>query len=154
MRSPRLVVAAIAVALTASMTSVAPSATARIDPRPAPAAAAAPTVERAAAITITSRVVKRRMAPDRPKRLVFQGTVTPAKGPVYIQRATRCNRAVTACNFTFYRKVFLKKGAYAAVIAAPPTQRGWVWRAKVKTSYSKWWVTCTKRPLQDCTVPR
>lgn len=161
MRPVRVLVALIALALTATL-STAPSATARVEARPGATAGAvgavsAVTSARAETIEVTAEVVKRRLAPDRPKRLVLQGQVTPAKGPVYIQRATRCVRG--ACtepehfNFRFYRKVFLDKGAYRAVIDAPPTLRGWLWRAKVGTTYSEIWQTCTKRPQQNCTVP-
>lgn len=152
MRSP-FTVAALALALSAS-TAFAPSqASARVDSRPAVGVQEASAGERAAAVTVSARVVKVRVKPNRPKQLVLRGTVNPAQGPVYIQKATKCDRAKRTCNFKFYRKVFLKKGAYQAVIGAPPTQRSWVWRAKVKTSYSTIWQTCTKRPTQNCKIP-
>ncbi|MDO9457773.1 hypothetical protein [Nocardioides sp.] len=153
MRSPRIVVAVLALALTASMAFTASSASARVDSWPGADAQRSSVSERAAAITVTSRVIKKRLKANRPKQLVFVGKVTPAKGPVYIQKATKCNRDKGTCNFKFYRKVFLKKGAYQAVIDAPPTQRSWLWRAKVKTSFSEVWQTCTKRPKQNCKIP-
>jgi hypothetical protein len=151
-RSPRILVAVLALAMTASLPFAPSPASARVDSRPAVGLHQSDVSQRAA-VTITAKVVKRRVKPNRPKQLVFQGTVTPAKGPVYIQKATRCSKAERTCNFRFYKKVFLKNGAYQAVIGAPPTQRSWLWRAKVGTSYSKIWQTCTKRPLQDCNIP-
>lgn len=152
MRSPRIVIAILALALTTSMSFTASSASARVDARTAPVAAKASTSERAA-VKVTAKVVKIRLAPNRPARLVIKGKVTPAQGPVYIQRATKCNKAQGTCNFKFFRKVFLKKGRYQTVIGAPGTRRSWLWRAKVKSSYSDIWQTCTKRPTQSCTVP-
>jgi hypothetical protein len=154
MRSPRILVAIIGLTLIASMTLTPSSASARDEARPAAGARKAAASQAVVApIVITSKVVKKRLQPDRPRQLVFQGAVNPPKGPVYIQRATRCNRENRTCNFTFYRKVFLKKGRYQAVIGAPAGQRSWLWRAKVKSSYSESWQTCTKRPKQNCKVP-
>jgi hypothetical protein len=154
MRSPRIVVAILAMAMTASMAFTASSASARVDARPDIASQKAATSERAAAaITITSRVVKKRVRPGGPKKLVFQGKVTGAKGPVYIQKATKCNKQKRVCNFKFFRKVYLKAGAYHAVVGAPRSVRSWLWRAKVKNTYSEIWQTCTKRPTQECKIP-
>ncbi|WP_148613666.1 hypothetical protein [Nocardioides rubriscoriae] len=163
MRSLRILVAVLALALTVSMALVPSQASARVDSRPAPGVQQAGVEkagvekagasERAADITVTARVVKRRIKANRPKQLVLVGTVTPAQGPVYIQKATKCDKATRTCNFKFYRKVFLKKGSYQAVIDAPPTLRSWLWRAKVKTSFSTIWQTCTRRPEQSCKIP-
>ncbi len=157
MRLLRIVIAALALALTASMALAPSSASARVDGRQVVEAQKAGTtqagVSERAAITVTARVVKRRLKPNRPKQLIIQGTVSPAQGPVYIQKATKCSKAKRTCNFKFYRKVFLKKGAYQAVIDAPRTQRSWLWRAKVKNTYSTIWQTCTKRPTQNCKIP-
>lgn len=153
MRSTRILVAILGLALMASMAFTASSASAREEARPAAGPQRADTQQRAEEIEVTSKVVKKRVRPNRPKQLVFQGTVVPAQGPVYIQKATRCNREKRTCNFTFYRKVFLKKGAYQSVIGAPPGLRSWLWRAKVKTTYSEIWQTCTKRDSQSCKIP-
>ena len=168
MRSPRTTVAVLALALAASMGLSPSSASARVDlgatdARPSADRVAVSTSfdsgERAAAITVTAKVVKRRLRPNGPRRLVLQGAVNPPKGPVYIQRGTKCNRTKTeqtgtlVCNWKFYRKTFVKQGRYAAGIDAPSRLRGWTWRAKVKKTVSEPWVTCTRRPGQECKVP-
>jgi hypothetical protein len=162
MRSPRIAIVVLALALAASM-SFTSSASARVSPSDAspaatPAALGAPVAARTSAraaedIRVGAKIVKRRVRPGGPKRLVLTGAVVPSQGPVYIQRATKCNRAKGTCNFKFYKKRYLKKGRYTAIVGAPPTLRGWVFRAKVKNSYSEAWITCTRRPAQDCKLP-
>lgn len=169
MRSPRIVFAVLTLALTASMGLSPTSASARVPgPDSRPSAEAVPALagptsarssQKAAPFTVSAKVVKRRVRPGGPRRLVLQGAVNPPQGPVYIQRGTKCNKQKSieanklVCNWKFYRKTFLKKGRYAAVIDAPPRLRAWVWRAKVKPVVSEPWMTCTKRKSQQCKVP-
>ncbi|QCW49754.1 hypothetical protein FE634_03825 [Nocardioides dongxiaopingii] len=151
MRCSRLVTVLLALVLAALLPTAAPAGA---------TTAGGPAAARVAAaddpITITSKVVSR--DGRRKKGLFLVGKVTPSEGPVYIQRATRCSRETNSCNFRLYRKKYLKQGRYEAKIAAPPTRRGWMWRARVGTSYSDAWVTCTKTPRQaeagkDCKIP-
>lgn len=123
------------------------------DPRPAgQPAGAAVRADDPTKVRIRSRLVFK--ANDK---IFLRGAVNPPSGPVFIQRATRCDRDQGTCNFQPFRKVFLNDaGQYKAPIAAPPTRRGWVWRAQVKQSFSRSWLTCTKpRNAQDkpCRVP-
>lgn len=156
MRSPRILVPVLALllAVTAALTASSPTAAA-----PAAGASGAShashTSQRVAAdeIAITSRIIRKRLKPNRPKQLLLVGTVEPRKGPVWIQRATKCSRKTRTCNFTFYAKRYLHQGRYQIVIDAPPRQRSWLWRAKVKESYSPEWQTCTKKPDQNCRIP-
>ncbi|WP_170219478.1 hypothetical protein [Nocardioides litoris] len=106
------------------------------------------------ATTVTAKVVKKRVRPNGPRVLVIKGAVSPlGVGPVKIQRATKCNKATKTCNFKFYRKKALKNGRYEVVIDAPNRLRGWVWRAKVGSALSNAWLTCRKRPTQECKIP-
>ncbi|WP_134765463.1 hypothetical protein [Nocardioides sp. 1609] len=151
MRSSRLVTVLLALVLAALVPAV-PSAGAT--PAGEPAAARAGAADDP--ITITSKVVSRNSR--KKKGLFLVGKVTPSEGPVYIQRATRCSRETNSCNFRLYRMKYLEQGRYEAKIAAPPTRRGWMWRARVGTSYSDTWVTCTKTPRQaeagkNCKIP-
>ncbi|MEO9323023.1 hypothetical protein ABFT23_05995 [Nocardioides sp. C4-1] len=152
MRSPRIVVAVLALALAAMLALTPSGATAREVAR-GDLLQVAPAQADPAPVVVGARVVEKRVRKKGPKRLVMVGKVVPAKGPVYIQRATKCNKATSTCNFKFYKKVFLKKGGYQAVIEAAPKLRAWVWRAKVKASFSEVWMTCTKRPSQECKLP-
>ncbi|GAA5145077.1 hypothetical protein GCM10023340_13790 [Nocardioides marinquilinus] len=102
----------------------------------------------AAAPKITVRIVKRNGG-----QLWLVGGVEPAQGPVYVQKATDCNRQKGTCNFKFYKKIYLKKGRYETRVFAPKSG-AWAWRTKVKSSYSKIWVTCKLRSGQrECPVP-
>jgi hypothetical protein len=97
---------------------------------------------------ITVRIVKRNGG-----QLWLVGGVEPKKGPVYVQKATSCNQQKGTCNFKFYKKIYLKNGRYETRVYAPK-KGAWAWRTKVKTSYSKIWVTCKLRSGQrECPVP-
>lgn len=164
MRSPRIVVAALGVALAASMAATAPVASARDDQQPAAAsaqrvetpAAQAPTAQRAS-YSITARVVKKRPAANKPYALYLRGNVYGARGKVSIQKATVCSRNPEAdppCKFAYYRTVTTNSaGVYEARIEAAPGRRSYVWRARFQNAYSDIWQTCTKRPDQDCAIP-
>jgi hypothetical protein len=161
MRPARTFIAVLALALAASMALVPSSSSARLTS----ARTAAPAAERAplstgtsaraesAAARIGARVVKRRLNPGGPRQLMLVGAVRGAKGPVNIQRALSCNRRTRTCNFKYFKTVPQRQGRYQAVIDAPPRLRGWVWRAKIGNATSEAWVTCTKRPAQQCQIP-
>ncbi|WP_340540828.1 hypothetical protein [Nocardioides sp. GXZ039] len=155
MRRPHLATAFFALLVLTMLSSFAPAVSApSSNPGSDPGFARAGETDE---YTITSRVVKRRL-PKGGKGLFFVGSVEPSQGPVYIQRATKCNKETNTCNFKFYKRKYLKNGRYEARIEAPPKLRGWMWRARVGNSYSDQWVTCTKTDRQveqnkNCKIP-
>lgn len=102
----------------------------------------------AKAVKVGTKIIKKN------GKLFMVGRVTPAKGPVTIQKATKCNVKKGTCNFKFFAKTSVnKKGNYRIRVYAP--QRGsWAWRAKVGASSSSIWVTCKQRSgSSPCPTP-
>lgn len=96
---------------------------------------------------LTGKIVKRK------GKLFFTGIIRPKKGPVQVQKATKCNEKKNTCNFKKYRKAKInKKGRYTTRVYAPRTG-SWAWRARKNATYSLAWVTCVKKPSEDCPVP-
>jgi hypothetical protein len=156
MRSPRIVVAAIAVAVTATMATAPSTASAQVETHRTVAVQKADTAPRAAT-SITAKVVKIRPAANKPAKLYLTGRVYGAKGDgkVSIQVATLCDKAKGTCNFRYYRTARLNSsGVYKGQISAPPTRRSYLWRARIGTATSDIWQTCTKRTDQKtCQIP-
>lgn len=98
--------------------------------------AATPPSSARAATKIGIKIVKKR------GKLILLGNVQPPKGPVNIQKATNCtSRGV--CNFKSYRTVGVKNGRYQVRVYAPK-HGSWAWRARVGSTKSDTWVTCTR----------
>jgi len=155
MRSPRMLVAVVAVALTATIATTPSRAGAEVDTRPAAVSQKADTSERAST-SITAKVVKIRPAANKPANLYLTGKVYGAKGDgkVSIQVATACDKAKGTCNFRYYRTTRLNSANnYKGQISAPPTRRSYLWRARIGTATSDIWQTCTKRSDQTCQIP-
>lgn len=157
MRSPRIVVAVLAVALAGSMAAIPTSASARVDSRPAVAVQKAETATKRAETSIKStKVVKKRPAANKPAYLYLQGKVYGEKGDgkVAIQVATLCDKAKGTCNFRYYRTTRLNSDSiFLGRISAPPTRRSYLWRARIGDATSDIWQTCTKRATENCVVP-
>lgn len=98
-------------------------------------AAENPVVARAVERKIGIKIVKRN------GKLILLGNVTPPKGPVTVQKATRCDVKQGTCNFKFYKQVGVKEGRYQVRVYAPRSG-SWGWRARVGTTISDIWVTC------------
>ena len=110
-------------------------------------AAENPVAARATERKIGIKIVKKR------GKLILLGNVTPPKGPVTIQKATRCDVKQGTCNFKFYKQVGVKEGRYQVRVYAPKSG-GWAWRARVGTTVSDIWVTCTRaNPGAPCPNP-
>lgn len=155
MRSPRILVAVVGAALTATMAFAPSTASAEVDARPTAAVAKAPTAERAST-TITARVVKKRPAANQAARLYLTGKAYGEKGngKVSIQVATLCDREKGVCNFRYYRTARLNSsGVYQGQISAPASRRSYLWRARLGDGTSDIWQTCTKRSDQTCQIP-
>lgn len=111
------------------------------------AAAKSPTSARAAERTVGIKIVKKK------GKLILLGNVKPPKGPVTVQKATKCNVKKNTCNFKFYKTVPVKKGRYQVRVFAPKNG-SWAWRARVGTTTSDIWVTCTRsNPGAACPTP-
>ena len=150
MRASRLVVAVLALALlglvpaTSSASAAIPTSAVSVS---VPSAAAS-VPAKARVKKITAKIVTRNGG-----QLFITGVIRPKKGPVVIQKATSCNRAKGTCNFKKFRKSKVnKKGRYTTRVYAPSTG-SWAWRAKKVTTTSEAWLTCVKRPDEDCPIP-
>lgn len=109
-------------------------------------ASAAPTSARAER-SVGVKIVK------KDGKLIMLGNVKPPKGPVVIQKATRCNVEKGTCNFKFYKKVPVKKGRYKVRVYAPKNG-SWAWRARVGATTSDIWVTCKRKSESSpCPTP-
>lgn len=146
MRFTRIITAIVAFALIgllpfSSANAAKPTATKSVAAAKAPATAKA--VERKVGIKIVKRNGK----------LMLLGNVKPPKGPVTIQKATKCNVDKGTCNFKFYKQVGVKKGRYQVRVYAPKNG-SWAWRARVGNTNSDIWVTCTRaNPGAACPTP-
>ena len=145
MPATRLLVAVLALALApAGLVAAAPTATA------AQPSASVGQAQRAAAeqrVPITAKIVKRK------GKLTLTGVVRPRRGPVVVQRATDCNRKTGVCNFKKYRTTKVDdKGRYTQRVRAPRTG-AWAWRATRAKDTSEVWLTCVKKPEDDCPIP-
>lgn len=96
---------------------------------------------------LTGKIIKRE------GKLFLTGVIRPKQGPVQVQRATSCNQKKDTCDFRKYRKAKIdQKGRYKMRVYAPRTG-AWAWRARKNATYSPTWVTCVKKPAEDCPVP-
>ncbi|WP_323794260.1 hypothetical protein [Nocardioides sp.] len=124
--------------------------------RTVPAASAAPLPSSAASARARARTKVKKLTGKivrRQGKLFLTGVIRPKKGPVQVQKATSCNQKKGTCNFKKYRKAKInKKGRYTMRVYAPTTG-SWVWRARKNATYSPAWVTCVKKPNQDCPAP-
>ncbi|WP_232678265.1 hypothetical protein [Nocardioides sp. R-C-SC26] len=110
-------------------------------------ASATATAERRAERKVGIKVVKRK------GKLFLVGNVTPPKGPVIIDRGTKCNPSKGTCNFKRWKKASIKKGRYEVRVYAPRTG-SLAWRARVGNAKSDIWVTCKKRVQSSpCPTP-
>ena len=107
-------------------------------------ATAAPTVGEATSArlaakadpSVGAKIVKKK------GKLFMIGNVTPPRGKVTIQKATRCNKSTSKCNFKRFARVPVKNGRYKVRVYAP--KRGnWYWRAVKGTATSTVWRTYT-----------
>lgn len=88
----------------------------------------------------TPRKVFTKIVKNKHGHLIMKGYVKPPKGPVTIQKATKCNKRSHECNFKRYRRVQLRHRHYHTRVTAP--RRGnWYWRAKVGHIHSDIWKT-------------
>lgn len=149
MRFARIITVSVAFALigflpfTSSATAAKPTTT---------SAAAQPMVAKSPMAARTERQISIKIVKKYGK-LILVGGVKPPKGPMIIQKATNCNVKAGTCNFKFYRKVPVKQGRFQARVYAPRSG-SWAWRARVGTSASKVWVTCTRaNPTAACPTP-
>ncbi len=132
MRTTRLLVAALALALLGLLPATASS-------QATTAGHGVSSKAPATKVTLQGKEVRRhgRTVP------VVYGTVNPPKGPVYIQKATQCRtQKVSSCNFKFFNKTFLKNGKYSQQITYPKRRGTFVWRAKVGKAVSPAILTC------------
>jgi hypothetical protein len=148
MRASRLIVAVLALALlglvpaTSSASAAVPNSAVSV-PR-----AATPVAAKARVKKLTAKIVTRKGG-----KLFITGIIRPKNGPVVIQKATNCNRAKGTCNFKKFRKSKInKKGRYSTRVYAP-RNGSWAWRAKKAKTTSEVWLTCIKRPDEDCPIP-
>lgn len=100
MRYTRLVGAILSIALVGLMALVA-----------TPQATAASSSEKQVAAKASARQSITGSPFKRNGKIFLRGEVTPRKGPVIIQRATRCNSNTGQCNFKFYGSVGTNKKA-------------------------------------------
>lgn len=146
MRASRLLVAVLALALL----GLVPASTSASAAQPSDATAsrmAPSTAVSARAGKLTAKVVKRK------GKLFLTGVIRPKRGPVVIQKATKCNEQKQTCNFkNFSKSKINKKGRYTARIYAPRSG-SWAWRAKKAKQVSNIWITCVKRPGATCPTP-
>ena len=147
MRFARIITAIVAFALIGLLPQAAANAAQPVTKASAAESSAATAVSAKAARKVGIKIVKRK------SKLMLVGNVTPPRGPVIIQRATKCNVAKGVCNFKFYKKVGLKKGHYEVRVYAP--KRGsWAWRARVGSTASDIWLTCKKTSATaPCATP-
>lgn len=96
---------------------------------------------------LTGKIVKRK------GKLFLTGVIRPKKGPVQVQRATSCNKKKGTCNFKKYRKAKVDKSGRYTVRVYAPTTGSWAWRARKNATVSPAWVTCVKKPDEDCATP-
>ena len=137
MRSTRLIALIAAFGMLSFLPFLSVSSASATQPHAAPASVSAPATSAKPVRSVGAKIVSKKKG----KKLVMLGVVRPAKGPVVIMKATRCNKKGTKCNFKKYRKVGVnKKGRYATRVEAP--RRGnWYWIARVGTVRSDIWRT-------------
>ena len=144
MRPSRLLVAVLALALLGLVPAFASSSATAAAPVRSAAAAPDPT-------KLTAKIIKRKNG-----TLAMTGIIRPKKGPVTIYKATTCvkkGERKGECNFKKFRKSKVnKKGRYTTRVYAP-RKGSWAWVAIKGGVASEVWVTCVKRPNENCKNP-
>ena len=133
MRVSRIITGILALALFGLMPNASSSAAASTADSASPAAHATTQAQR-------PRKVFTKIVKNKHGHLIMKGYVKPPKGPVTIQKATKCNKRTHQCNFKRYRRVHLRQGHYATRVTAP-RHGNWYWRAKVGHVHSDIWKT-------------
>lgn len=96
---------------------------------------------------LTAKIVKRK------GKLILTGVVRPARGPLVIQRGTKCNAKRGTYNFKkFTRTKVDKKGRYTVRVFAP-NNGSLAWRATKGKAKSEIWLTCRKAAGSSCPIP-
>jgi len=129
MRFTRLIGALLAVVLMGALGLVTSSSASAADSA-ATATSARPATSERAALQVTAKAV------TRGRSVYLVGKVKPRRGPVVIQRATRCPNGVESCNFKTFKKVGTNKKARFEVRTPSRAGGDYFYRARVGAAVS------------------